>query len=400
MGSSKQPSAIRQLYYITHIDNLGSILNKGILTHEIMEQKKIPHEVIYDEGIVTRRKSIKTPDGKSLWSYSNLYFNARNPMLFRVSREKNLDDIVLLGISPLVLKQPNIIISDGNAACDETKFFPNKESTVRRIFKKTQRKYWSPYDGSKRRMMAECLIPDSISPSYIISLYVSNFAARKNLKKKLPASQLGNRSIMREPYTFFQPSKVIELRPNLFIKEGDMFFSRAQTLTISVNTVGIMGKGVASRAKWQFSDVYVIYQHACRHGYLKMGKPYLYKREFSTDFELADDPETLENANSSTWFLLFATKKHWSNDSDINSIEKGLQWIVNNYNKRGITSLALPALGCGLGNLNWKDVGPLMCKYMAKLDIPVSIYLPLEKKIPDKFLTPEFLLPNEQTRLA
>jgi hypothetical protein len=115
---------------------------------------------------------------------------------------------------------------------------------------------------------------------------------------------------MCEPNTFFQSSKVVELLPNLFIKEWDMFFSREQTLTISVNTVGVMGKGVASRAKWQFSDVYVNYQNAARKGYLEMGRPYLYKREFSTDFELADDPTTLENCKSTTWFLLFATRIH------------------------------------------------------------------------------------------
>jgi len=398
MVSSKQ-SSIRQLYYITHVDNIGSILETGILSHEIIEKKDIPYQAIYDKEIVSRRKNINAPNGKNLWSFSNLYFNARNPMMYRLRCEKNIEDIALLGISPYVLNLPNVILTDGNAACDVTEFLTNNETTVKRIFKKTQVRYWSPYNGSKRRIMAECLVPEMISPGYIISVYVPTYDAVKYVKKNVKPSQLGTRSVMCEPDIFFQPYNVIKLLPNLFIKEGDMFFSRAQTLTISVNTVGVMGKGVASRAKWQFSDVYVNYQNACRKGYLKMGKPYLYKREFSTDFELADDPETLKKCNSTTWFLLFATKNNWRYDSDINGIEKGLQWIVKNYKQKGIKSLALPALGCGLGNLNWKDVGPLMCKYMAKLDIPVSIYLPMEKKIPDKFLTKEFLLPTHQAYL-
>ena len=47
----------------------------------------------------------------------------------------------------------------------------------------------------------------------------------------------------------------------------------------------------------------------------------------------------------------------------IDGIEEGLQWLVKNCKKVGIKSIAMPALGCGLGGLHWKDVGPLMCKY-------------------------------------
>jgi len=180
-----------------------------------------------------------------------------------------------------------------------------------------------------------------------------------------------------------------------------MFFSRMQTLTVSVNVVGIMGKGVASRAKYQFPDVYVEYQDACRRGQLKMGKPYLYKRESSADYELADEPATLSKANAETWFLLFATKRHWREPADIQGIERGLQWLLENYKQQGIKELALPALGCGLGQLNWKDVGPLLCKYLSALDISVAIYLPVEREIPEEQLAKEFLLPHHrQDRLT
>jgi len=123
-----------------------------------------------------------------------------------------------------------------------------------------------------------------------------------------------------------------------------------------------------------------------------MGKPYLYKRETSFDYQLADEPETLLNANSETWFLLFPTKRHWRERADIDGIEKGLQWLRDNYEKEEIKSLAIPALGCGLGRLDWRDVGPLMCKYLVTLKIPVWIYLPAETKISEEFLSKEFLL--------
>jgi len=364
-----------------------------------MVQKDLPFTRIYDKEIVSRREGIKTPNGKSLWSFSNLYFNARNPMLYRVCRETDVENIVILEISPSILESQNVLITDGNAASEITSFFPPTKTNISKIFKQTQWRYWNPYDGSKRRMMAECLVPDSVSPDLIMSIFVPSYNAVDRVKEKIKSSQLGNRSVMCDPDRFFEPSKVIPFPPYLSIKEGDMFFSRYQTLTISVNTVGVMGKGVASRAKWQFSDVYVHYQNALRKGYLRMGKPYLYKREYSTDFEFADEPTTLKEYNAATWFLLFATKKHWQERSDINAIEEGLQWIVKNYKRHGIKALALPALGCGLGRLSWQDVGPLLCKYMYKLDIPVSIYLPLEKQISNSLLTREFLLPNQQTRL-
>ena len=123
-----------------------------------------------------------------------------------------------------------------------------------------------------------------------------------------------------------------------------------------------------------------------------MGQPQLYKRETSLDYELADETQSLPNGNAEKWFLLFPTKRNWRERSDISGIEEGLNWLANNYKQEGIKSLALPALGCGLGRLDWKDVGPLMCRYLKNFDINVVIYLPAERKISKEFLTKDFLL--------
>jgi O-acetyl-ADP-ribose deacetylase (regulator of RNase III) len=195
---------------------------------------------------------------------------------------------------------------------------------------------------------------------------------------------------------FFQPIRRIRIANNLSLVEGDLFFSQLQTLTISVNTVGVMGKGLASRAKYQFPDVYVVYQDVCRSKQLQMGKPHIYKRESFVDTELASDSTWLPNPNSNKWFLLFPTKNHWKENSDIDGIERGLIWLRENYRQEGIHSLAIPALGCGLGGLDWRDVGPLMCRYLADLDISVGVYLPREQAIIQEFLTKEFLLGTEK----
>jgi len=92
---------------------------------------------------------------------------------------------------------------------------------------------------------------------------------------------------------------------------------------------------------------------------------------------------------------LFPTKRHWKEKSDIDGIENGLKWVRDNYKSEGIQSLAIPALGCGLGGLDWQDVGPLMCRYLSEMDLQVTIYLPQEKEVPSEFLASSFLLGKE-----
>jgi len=376
----------RELYYITHIDNLESILKNGIFSHERISMEGINHAKIYDNNIVVNRSEILTPDGKDLWAYANMYLQPRNPMLYRVISEVGVDKIAILGIKKTVLDIPNIFVSNGNAASSYSEIKPIKElkKTYREIRKDLQREYWLWQNGSKRKIMAEILIPDLVPAEYINSIYVANSVVRDEAKSKISTSKV---PIIPEPMMFFQPKRIIPITENLDLADGDLFFSDYQTITISVNCVGVMGKGIASRAKYQFPDVYVYYQDLCRSRKIKYGKPYLYKRESSFTAELADEPDTMTSGVQTKWFLLFPTKDHWRNDSSLEGIEAGLHWILKNYKKNGIQSLSLPALGCGLGNLNWKEVGPVMCGILSQLDIPVRIYLPLEKDIRAEYLT-------------
>ena len=153
-----------------------------------------------------------------------------------------------------------------------------------------------------------------------------------------------------------------------------------------------MGKGLALHTKQKFPDVYVAYQDACWSKRITEIKPCLYKREGSLDEELADFGADLTTPNAVKWFLLFATKRKWRENSRLDDIEGGLDWVQRNFKEQGIQSLAMPALGCGLGGLDWKDVGPLMCKYLHGIGIPVAIYLPRERTIPQEYLTESHLL--------
>ncbi|TKJ42676.1 Appr-1-p processing protein [candidate division TA06 bacterium B3_TA06] len=386
---------VRGLYYIAHINNLPSILKRGILSHDQVEAQDIQFTPIYDAQIVSSRRHRLAPNGKSLWSFANLYFQPRNPMLYRVLNTKSPENIIVLSVRPDILNRKDTFVSTGNAAHSLSEILPPSEFAriIPQIRENINIEWWKEEDGSKRTIMAECLVPDEIAPDMIQTIYVASHEAKERNKEILQQTDL---PIVPSPKMFFQSPIRAILTPYLSLVEGDMFFSKKQTLTVSVNCVGVMGKGLASRAKCQFPDVYVYYQDLCRKGELRIGRPHLYKRESSYYDLLAEEPSTLTPSNGETWFLLFPTKKHWRKHSDIHTIEKGLQWLRDNYRNQGIRSLALPALGCGLGRLEWRDVGPLLCKYLSTSEIPVWIYLPAEKKISDELLSKEFLLGQSQ----
>lgn len=387
----KKSPEIKNLYYITHVDNLASIFKFGILSHQTIENKKMTYVPIYDASIVSNRKIKMAPNGKTLWQFANLYFQARNPMLYRVIHEKE-GKIVVLGVKKQVIQNPGVYLTNGNAASDSTDFYTPEEGlkVIARMWDAIEGEWWNSLDGSKRKIMAECLVPEGISPEMIHSIYVPNHKVAEDVRAiGLP----GGLPVIPEPDMFFLPASRHKISSHLSLAEGDMFFSNMQTLTVSVNTVGIMGKGLAARAKYQFPDVYVAYQDACRNKTLRMGKPFLYKREASFESELADEPGTGTTIpNGVKWFLLFATKKHWSESSDLQGIDEGLTWIASHYKTDGIRSIALPALGCGLGNLQWKDVGPMMCRRLSGLEIDVVIYLPRERELLKEHLSADYLL--------
>jgi len=388
---------IKELYYITHIKNVASILRRGILCHQMIEEENIEFTAIYNREVVSRRAQRQVQGGKNLWAFANLYFVARNPMLYKVLHDKGENEIVVLGVRRDIIGNKGVFISDGNAASSATRIVGGSEARglVKEMGDITEIEWWNEQDGSKRRIMAECLVPESVPPQNITTIYTANLA----VKEKLESIAGSGVAVVPEADMFFQPTRRIQLKDNLCLVKGDMFFSKLQTLTISVNCMGVMGKGLASRAKYQFPHVYVYYQDLCKEKKIQLGTPRLYKQESSLDYQLADAADTLENGVTETWFLLFPTKDNWRNRADIGGIEKGLQWLCDNYKAEGVTSLAMPALGCGLGWLEWSSVGPLLCQYLARLDIETWVYLPAEKEIADDQLNARFLLgPNSLRR--
>lgn len=160
---------------------------------------------------------------------------------------------------------------------------------------------------------------------------------------------------------------------------GDIFNSKTQALINTVNCVGIMGKGIAAEFKKRYPEMFDDYVARCQRGEVKPGAPYLFKS--SSLFA----PQVIN----------FPTKSDWRAASRVEDIEKGLKILVSKYKEWGVESIAVPPLGCGNGQLLWETVGPLIYKYLSKLDIPVKMYAPYgtsPAQLTEKFLSQEYNL--------
>src|SRR5580704_12288136 len=111
---------VRELHFITTVDNLGSILMRGIMCHN--RARRLAHRSVASESVQRRRRGKSVPGGLSLHSYANLYFDARNAMMWCLQGEP---DLVVIRVSPDVFDIPDTVITDGNAASGPTRFYPS-----------------------------------------------------------------------------------------------------------------------------------------------------------------------------------------------------------------------------------------------------------------------------------
>lgn len=142
---------------------------------------------------------------------------------------------------------------------------------------------------------------------------------------------------------------------------GDILRAEADALVNTVNCVGIMGRGIALQFKNMFPDNFGAYAAACSRKIVRPGKMFVF-----------------ETGELSPRFIVnFPTKRHWKGKSRIEDIESGLVDLVSVVKQRSIKSIAIPALGSGLGGLDWNEVRPLIESAMASLDnVNVTVYEP------------------------
>lgn len=142
---------------------------------------------------------------------------------------------------------------------------------------------------------------------------------------------------------------------------GNLLEAEADALVNTVNTVGVMGKGIALQFKTAFPDMFADYKRAADNGEVALGRMNIYATGRMT-------PRFIIN---------FPTKGHWRSKSRLADIRRGLDDLVAQVESLGLSSIAIPPLGCGNGGLEWAEVRPVIVEAFEALpDLEVLLYAP------------------------
>jgi len=158
----------------------------------------------------------------------------------------------------------------------------------------------------------------------------------------------------------------------LRLTEGNILEADAEALVNTVNTVGVMGRGIALQFKKAFPEMVKSYEEACRSHTLQPGRVQVFDRG---------------SMLNPRYIINFPTKRHWKGKSRLEDIDSGLKSLVEEVRKRGIRSIALPPLGCGLGGLAWSQVLPMIQRAFAEVtDAEVSVFPPVGAPEPEEMV--------------
>lgn len=142
----------------------------------------------------------------------------------------------------------------------------------------------------------------------------------------------------------------------VYYGKGDVLTSPMQSLVCAVNTVGVMGKGIALTMSNTYPGLLESYKRMCYSKELRYGTVTKYCP-----------------SNSHKQIILLPTKVHWKNDSTYDLVFASLEALRNNIDSLSITSLSLPLIGCGNGNLDKRIIIPAIYYYLEDISIPVEI---------------------------
>ena len=194
---------IYYLHYMTHIDNVVSILEKGILSYNLVSQMHIEHRDIADQGVQQNRNKKVPLTQLSIHEYVPLYFATQTPMQYVITQSAatkgrsivcSTKDLIFLDLdASQIFGQPGVIFSDGNAArASETKFYADPADLVKLDWETINCP--GDYYGSsgkcynpewKRKKSSEVLVPGKVSPQYISRIVVFDENASKKLANKI-----------------------------------------------------------------------------------------------------------------------------------------------------------------------------------------------------------------------
>ncbi|MBN2085820.1 MAG: macro domain-containing protein [Anaerolineales bacterium] len=153
-------------------------------------------------------------------------------------------------------------------------------------------------------------------------------------------------------------------------RTGNLLQADVEALVNTVNTVGVMGKGIALQFKQAFPENFRAFEKAAKHQDIQPGRVFVFKTG---------------RYSNPKFIINFPTKRHWRGKARIEDIESGLVDLVRVIRENEIRSIAIPPLGCGFGGLDWNEVRALIEQAMNKLpDVAVWVYSPLGAPEPDQ----------------
>ena len=143
---------------------------------------------------------------------------------------------------------------------------------------------------------------------------------------------------------------------------GDILAEDVEALVNPVNCVGVMGRGLALQFRKAYPECFHAYAKACKRRDVKPGRMFVFETG------ALSNPRMIVN---------FPTKRHWRDNSMIEDIEAGLEDLAKVIHERDLCSIAVPALGSGLGGLEWSDVRPRIEKALGGFDnVEVVVFEP------------------------
>lgn len=141
---------------------------------------------------------------------------------------------------------------------------------------------------------------------------------------------------------------------------GDLLKADADALVNAVNTVGVMGKGIALQFRETYPECFKSYKIACQTGELTAGKMHV----FATG-----------NVTNPRYIINFPTKRHWRDKSRLEDIKSGLKALTQTIKDHKINSIAIPPLGCGNGGLDWQEVRILVEAFAEISAVKILLYI-------------------------
>jgi ssDNA thymidine ADP-ribosyltransferase, DarT len=174
---------VTELHCIMPIGNLVSVMEQGILSHE--HAARLKHHSVALQPVQDRRDKKQVPGGLKLHQYANLYFHARNPMMFK--RRDQASELCVLQVSTSVLSLAGTVISDQNAASDYVRFLHPRQWQVLdfdAIYAMDWRHPGNPaaYYRHSSQKCAEILVPQRVEARYVTGSYVPDEAAKRRVE--------------------------------------------------------------------------------------------------------------------------------------------------------------------------------------------------------------------------